>query len=1134
MSPGDPIETEQEHLPARSGTPTAWISLGILALLFLGWVFFNPLFCGVLGTGLHVAAWWKGEVLEMKKLSFVGQGWIEARDLRWSFGPAGHRSSLKCDSVSVRLAPLGDLLLSFHNRRAGVFRETRCGKGHLLIDVRGDSATGTPSKGLATAGTKPFLSAGLLPGAMQASSLDVIVIGENFRMQIDGFAATLPHQWPGTISYRSAVFDLGTAHHVFSAAKTDALWNGATLRLGRLTLNKTLELADLRCTMLREGVEFGWRGRVGKGMLRGDGAWESSREADRLEVTVVGENLPLESLTGLVSKDGSGTTGRIRQGKFSFRGNPARPVDADASLRIVADDVRWQGLGWNSLRLAATLTGRTLALSDLVLRQDENEVVAEGRSTIPGDWRSVLRAPFSATFHADLQDAAALASLVGPEYGQLSGGLWLEGSIKGADNRAEGYCNVTGRGMTIRSQPVDWLKAALLFEGETTRLTTLEAASGEDTLSASGSIQNNRPHSYEGSARLKVGNMTRLLSRLGLAESMAFGAASVNGTWEGRGSAAGHTGSFRAEVADWVSVWTAAGMTGAFEGTYAPGSLRLTKASLQQEDLKLSCLVDASSKRLEVKAITATRTGVADPVANGELSVPLDLPGLWRGLSLARTLSMGEPLSVALRLKGLGAGEFAELLGQRISCSGTLAGEIRAGGTPEKPEIKATLGSSRFVFGEGAAPLSGSLGMESANGRASVRFIPAEAASSPLAFDAEGPFRWSREGDQLVLADSTGPLKGSATCRRLPLSDWPMLIAGTALPFAGSTLDGTITLSGSAAKPQLDGRLQLAAKEARLPFGIVLRDLELPAVLAGDKATLGPGTATFGAGTVSLLGSGAWSGTSPRADLQLTGKDLALPVRGGTATLSAVNIRLRCGGGELPQLGGEIQLGALRAPLRVKATPFFSPPGFILAGEQASLPTAPGIWNTTRLDLGYRTVGGQPIATAETGGCHPALAADFKLTGSVGTPVISGSATVKQMPLDLPCGTFVAPEAVFRPGERGAPRFEASAVGLTPRGFCTILFSGAPGPVRFWGVPGVGAPDLITALTKSPKGVMPGSALPQSLAWLRQRALADLPASGWFTGRLGAADAASLGFYGTPWAFVADAPLPGIPSPSQP
>lgn len=1133
MSPGDPIETEQDHLPARSGTPTAWMSLALLALLFLGWVFFKPVFCGVLGTGLHVAAWWKGEALEMKRLSFAGQGWIEAEGLRWSFGPAGHRSSLKCDSIAVRFAPLRDLL-PFRGQRDGFLREARCGKGHLLLDVRADASTGAGTGSGSTTAAKPFRAWSLLPGALRATSLDVILIGENFRMQIDGLAASLPHQWPGSISYRAAAFDLGTAHHLFSAAKTDALWNGTTLRLGRLPLDKTLVLGDLRFTILPEGVEFGWRGRVGKGVLRGDGAWETRSGADHLEVTVVGENLPLESLTGLVSKDERRTTGTIRQGKFSFRGNPDQPVDADASLRIVADDVRWQGLGWDSLRFAATLTGRTLSLSDLVLRQNENEVVAEGRSTLPGDWRSVLRAPFSATFHANLQDAAALASLLGPDYGQLSGGLWLEGSIKGADNKAEGYCNVTGRGMTIRSQPVDWLKASLLFEGETTRLTTLEAASGEDTLSASGSIQNARPNAYEGTARLKVGNMTRLLSRLGLAESMAFGAASVSGTWEGRGSSDGHNGSFRADVADWVSVWTSAGMTGAFEGTYGPGALRLTKASLRQDDLNLSCQLDASSKRLEVKSITATRTGVAVPVATGEISLPLDLPGLWRGAPLARSLSMREPLSVSLRLKGLGAGEFAELLGQKISCSGMLAGEIRAGGTPETPEIKASLGFPRFVFGDGAAPLAGSLGMESAKGRASVRFVPKEDASSPLSFEAEGPFRWSREGDLLVLADASGPLRGSVTCRRLPLSDWPLLVTGTAWPVGGSTLDGTVTLGGSASKPQLDGRLRLAAAEARLPFGITIRDLELPAVLAGDKATLGPGTAKFGAGTISLLGSGSWNGASPRADLQLTGKDLVLPVRNGTSTLSSANIRLRCGGGESPQLGGEIRLGALRAPLRVKATPFFAPPGFLLARDRASLPASASVWNRARLDLAYKTAGEQPVPVAETGGSHPSLTADFKVTGTVDSPVISGSAKVLRIPVDLPCGTFVAPEAVFRPGERGVQRFEAAAVGLTSRGICTVLFGGAPGPVRFWGVPGVAAPDLIAALSKSPKGGVPGCAVPQALAWLRQRTLADLPAVGWVTGRLGDTDASSLGFFGTPWAFVAEAPLPGIPAPSQP
>ena len=1118
----NPEEQENERPPARSGTPTAWTALALLAILMAGWIFFDTLVCGFLRAGLSAASWLRGDRLSIQSLTMEGRGRFLARGVEGSFGPSEHRSHCKSEWIEVRLASPTKLFTDIWNHPCRPVSQIHMGKTRLLIDTRrtlagqGGAAT--------TAAPLPSLPwRNLLPSGCSAWPVDLVVIGDGYRLAIDALGVRLPSRWQGGVFYKGMVLDIGSWHRGFSAATADATWDEETLQLRNLALGKELQLQEVALTPREAVLEFGWAGTLGRGRLRGDGALGSPGSPDHLEGTLVGENLSLESLYDPMDGQGQRAVGIIRQARFTFRGNPARPLEADSSLRLVADGFRWQGRGWESLRCSATLIGRNLTVSELRLRQRENEVVAEGQSKLPEDWRNVLRAPFAATFRASLQDAGALAALGGPGFAQLSGGLELEGRLKGAENKAWGYCTLLGTGMKFRNLPFEWLKGCVLFEGEKTRVGYLEGWSGDDRLTLEGTVENSRPHAYEGTAQLGVKDLTDNLARLGITTAPVFGGGSLRGSWEGRGSMTGHSGTFQARVNDWISPLTKAGISGSFEGSYSPGHLLLSKAEFRQKDLRLGLQLSASPKLLEATSLTALRKGDTKPLLEGSFSLPVNAPELWRTGDLPGTIGMSEPVLLKLGLHGIKAEELADLLGQQSPFTGVLEGEISAGGTPEKPFIRGSLHATQVTLGHSADTADFSLRLDAAEGRADISLIQEPAATPPLSIGIELPFRWSREGGKLRCAATTEPMKGQALFRHAPLDGWVGLAGFTEWPLRSSELDGSLTLEGTPGKPTLHGNVRLGAGEAAFPGAGELLHLSLPVAFEGTRALCTGGTVFQGDRPLALTGSLDWSGDA-KGSIEMSGVDLALPPCEGFETRGDVDLRLFNDANGTLVLGGGMIITTIKGPVTPSLTPFFTPPGCTFHRNNPPQSIVPPPGRRISLDLTVKSGGAIPVTAhpeAKGTSSPPTAEAEFRLTGTTEEPRAAGKITARNLTLTLPAGSFLLPEVTVLLDPKDGGKVSATAFGLTRSGLCAVGIDGFPGEcaLRFDGPPGMQAAQMVLELAQPRKPGGPETGIICQLpAWSRQETLFPLPATGWITSLLGKGEGeAGLGFYGPPW-----------------
>ncbi len=1111
------VATEQEHTAPVSDTPTAWITLGLVMFLVLGWIFFDPIACGALRAGLMAASWWRGDELRIEHLGTGAFGWIEARGVEFLHGPRDHRSSWKSDKIRLRLEPLTSILFPGKNHPRRVIQEVQLENSKVLIDRRVSAESSrrhvsedSPGSAWTTGGS----AWNFLPAACLASPVDLVVIGDNYRIAVTGLNLRLPERWTGRISYNAVEADLGTWHRVFPKASTVAVLDGNELRIGALDLGKKMALREITLSPHEGGIEFGLRAMAGDGQVRGDGIVGSHGNTRHLNITLVGENLNLASFNEVMAK-GGGASGTISQARLTFRGNTTQLMDAESSLRLIARDIHWQGLDWESLRIAATMTGRNLTLSELTLEQQGNEVVAEGRSQLPSDWRQALRSPFTAKFHADLEDARTLTSLAGSPFAQISGAFYLEGEMQGSDNKAQGYCNVTGRGLKVRDLPLDWVKGCLLFEGDKTRLSNLEARSGEDRVYLEGVVANSRPHSYEGHAEFGIHNLTKRLNQLGYSTAPGIGSGGVKGTWQGNGSMESHSGAFQTDVSEWVSRWTTTGMTGRFEGSYAPGKLDISKAVARQDNLSLSWKMAASPRKLEVSSILATKEDKNKPLVEGSLVLPVDALDLWQSGNPVRTLGMKESMAVNLALHGVDAGELAEALGQKAAFAGTLEGNVTVTGTPATPEIHTALHVRHFELPKGTPEKDLSVTLEATNGQLAATLQEEPATNSPLSLSLQIPLTLTSDQGMMALAQGAAEVRGDARFRQTPLDGWASVLAGNSYPLHNARLDGKVTLSGTLQKPDVHGTLTLSAAEARLFQAQPLTSLSLPMVMTNTSVTIGNGSASYGNQPVFLLGSLDCGGGVLSGSLHLTGTNLPVAMVPGLKTICQADLLLNVSGTNAPQLGGTIQLTSLESRWSASLTPFFGPPGIATA---AVFPTAaePPVPMPYQVDLAIKTPGTLPVGSAP----QTRLSADLHLRGSAATPRIAGTIEVDNATIDLPPGTFFVPKASLQfDGEHGAA-IDAGAFGLTRRGLSTLRIAGTAGQttLSFQALPEANAPDMIRWLSLPPSGARKAGFLFQSAAWLRQQMLLPMPAADWATSRLGTNVPEALGFYGSPWA----------------
>ena len=653
----------------------------------------------------------------------------------------------------------------------------------------------------------------LAPGGLWADNLEIRnasgeVLGENFRHVFDGLNISLNSKAHGRLGLQSLTIQAGKFNKVFGPFSAPTTWDEGNASFAGLDLLPGVTLSDVSLRLgAFSGPLLSFSARVFGGALRGDLSLSEGPRGRVWDVAAFGSNISLEGIPALLDLPGK-AAGTLAEGRLTFRGDAARPVDADASLRVLAKDFRWNDRGWESLEIGASLIHRRLLVSNFDLRQKENKVTINGEISLAEGWAKIAESPFLANVRANIKELNSLAGLLGGSLGQTSGQLTAEGSVSGRPGSLDGFLGIRANGVVYHSIPVERMNLEILFRKKQAELVRCEMISGSDSLNAKGLVDLAAPHAYSAELGAKLAEVATYLRPFYSKGDAAVSGGAMGITWKGSGMVGAHSGEFDVDLSRFVSSLTPAGLTGHFEGFYSPENVYFSELDLENGNMHLRSRANISVAGLTLEGVEFT--AASKPLLSGSAFLPVDSFALARGAdwktavlqSGAMYLQANTPAEIDLR-------DLLRLGGQDLPLSGFLKMQLEASGLPASPDITGLIQGRDIAFGIGDVPSSKVfIDTKAKSGVARLEGRIESAGMATTSIKASFPFGLSQAEDgTLRWFDSKAPLSAEVEMPRLDLA-----LARPLLPFLHNLrgeISGYAKVTNTIEAPEVSGELEV-------------------------------------------------------------------------------------------------------------------------------------------------------------------------------------------------------------------------------------------------------------------------------------------------------------------------------------
>ena len=997
-----------------------WISLALL--VGLGWLVQRPAITAVLEFAAEVACGRQGLVFsaESMQAGLFEPLVLEGVSIRVDERSGDSRSALDLERLQVDWQNLGEI---FSNPRRLISKSVMTRMNVLLDFRRGENGVSGETAWRPVGVLSGLLClAGEWPKGMEWVGARIEIETDSTRWVAERCDAVFDTNGPGRFGIGTLTVHAPRFERVFGPLEAGTAWDGTRLSLANMEILPGVLASEISCGLERGGdPTLSFQGRVFGGSVRGDWNFQRAERGTVWDFAAVCSNVALEAMPAVLGVDGK-AQGRLAEGRFTFRGEPGRPTDAEASLRVLAKDFRWNDRGWESLEIGASLIHRRLLVSNFDLRQSENTVTLNGEISLAEGWGKLADAPFLGNLRANIKELGALARLTGGGAEEAKGRLVAEGSVSGRLGSLDGFVGVRANGIDYRGVRVDEVDVEVLFKKTIAEIVRCEMKSNGDALSAKGRIGQAAPYSYSAELEAKLADLTdwvRPFPKIG-GGMVAGGAMKLN--WSGDGSRAGHSGVFDLNLERFVSELTPAGLTGHFAGTYSPKNIYFSQAEMVNGPMRMRSRVTLSSSGINLDDLELQARG--KDLLRGRAFLPVNPFTLrsvadWNSAVLESKdiyILADTPGELALR-------DLVRLAGQDWPIEGVLGMQIEAFGPASGIDGNLSLQARDVVWGgeKSTIPSDIQLNLRTTGGTAKLEGEMTNSAMSPLKLSASFPFGLFKDGEGVLRwVRRDGKVEAAVD---FPRADLALLrpFFKTLGGLAGE-LSGELDFVGTLGAPKIsgsaeirNGAFQLGALAAPAQFVNGRLEIEDAALRIRDVAgEIEPGRFEF-SGSCDFPTS--WQ---PRWKVAWLGERIPL-MRDGQATLLAdVDVRGE-GDASAGSLTGRIDLVDSKISSRVEATPFLSAPGAAevdlrkSSGTLATLAPLPG-WT---LDV---RVGGQPIVVE--GGKFPAfLTLDLRLAGTPEKPVPGGRISWSGLEVGMPAGGdfFSEGELAFFPDKPWEP-----------------------------------------------------------------------------------------------------------------
>ncbi len=982
--------------------------LAALALLAAGWFLHPPVLERLVRYGLTREASRAGLQLEI--------GEIQAHLAR-PLVASRIRLRAKDSRASRTTAEINRVVLTLNWPWRAFFGERRLIRFAAVENLRGvfdfgaAPATKAPGAPAGAAPRKPastFSRLLFFPETVRVREASFEILAGTQSYFLENLSAEFSEEALGTFSASSAEIHAGSIAENFGALKGVTAWKKGTVYLADLALREGIRIDNFQADLARPGeLALTVEAEVFDGAMRGDLALGGRDAPATLSVWAAGTQLkPLVKFLGW----GGETGGVLREARFTFRGDPARSLDGQASLRLSAGGFRWKGRGWESLQAGASLSGRRLSVSDFTFRQKENALTLNGDLVITEKWSEISRAQFLLNVSASVKNLGALAGLFGPPFDEMSGRMSLSGSVNGRLGAINGFLSAEGSEMGFRDRPIESGKVEMIFANSEAQVTQCELWSGRDYVRGKGSVQLMPPHQYSGDVRARVEDVAAYLGLLRTSNILPIQEGVAQIRWQGDGTAAAHSGAFQVALDKFVCSLTPSGLTGRFAGTYSPQNIYFSGFELEQGPLRFSTRATLAGSGVKLQDCVLLARG--REIADAEIFLPVNPFDIAAGKPLNSAVLADKPLYANVATRGaLGIRDLLRLAGNDLPAVGTVRVNLQASGNPAAPAIEGKLeGRGLGLEAEGGkippSQLDASMravdGLVRVTGEWKIPGSPASTLSleTPLAFHTrDGGVSWWNAGDR-ISAQVAFPRFDLSLIR--PLFPRIHRLAGI--------LAGKFTVGGTAMKPVFDGEFSLTGGRLQAAEKYPVIDRVAATAKAGASAiTIEKFTGDAGGGPFE--GRGEISLTEPSYKFTFSGTKILLAGEPGLKLPANIDLEAS-GGAQTGQVRGSVRFTGAEFSRKLEVTPVLLP----AAPKDETVPPPrfagriPEPFAKWKLDVAVRNETRFSLGGASSSG---ELIPDLRLTGTLGQPVPVGRITLVEARAYFPFTTVVIPRAAI-------------------------------------------------------------------------------------------------------------------------
>jgi len=860
--------------------------------------------------------------------------------------------------------------------------------------------------------------AGEWPDSISLESSRIELETDSSRWVADRCGVDLNTFAPGRLEIGALTIHTPRFERVLGPMSAGTLWDGKNLSLSGLEFLPGVKADGISC-VLEPGVDpsVSFQGRVFGGTLRGDWNFQRGERGAVWDFAAVCSNVGLEALPAVLGIEGK-AQGRLAEGRFTFRGEPGRPTDAEASLRVLAKDFRWNDRGWESLEIGASLIHRRLLVSNFDLRQSENMVTLNGEISLAEGWEKLTEAPFLVNLRANIKELGSLARLTGGSAREATGALVVEGSVSGRPGALDGFVGLRAQDVEYRGIPVDKVDLEVLFRKSLAEVVRCEVRSRKDSLVAKGQIGVLAPHSYNGELEAALSDVAVWLRPFPALGGGLVAGGALNLKWSGDGSLEGHSGLFDLGLTRFVSEFTPAGITGKFEGSYSPKNIYLSRAEVQKDRLRLLSRATLSSHGINFDDLELAANG--RDLLRGKIYLPVN-PFTLRSLADWNSAVLGtRDIYVEADTPGeLELGDLAALVGQQWPIEGRLAMDVQAFGPASGIEGKLALQARDLIWrGRGDGVPSGlQLEMRTAAGTANITAILENPAMSPLKVSATFPFGMFKDaGGTPRWFQRDAALQASADFPRADLALLRPFFSN--LAGLSGELSGKLDFSGTLDAPSLKGSAEI--RNAAFHVG----SLPSPAQFVNGRLEIENGVlkiremaGEIEPGRFEFNGECAFARPwSPRWSVNWTGEKI--PIRRDDRFILLADVNLR---GKDGRLEGRVDLVDSKIHGRLGIQPFLSAPGTSGIDLKNPTRTFAALTPEEGWSLDVLVDSRDPIAIK--GGRFPgSMTVDLRWEGTVENPVPVGRIRWEGFEAEVPAGSAIFSEGSLsflpdKPGE---------------------------------------------------------------------------------------------------------------------